>query len=111
MIILDFHINYFLLFVVLSFILLLKFIYDYKHLNLANNSKIHEAILSRNHSPCFVIQMNWQKLYFSSQMHALQEETCNLSKKSFRNYSALVCLTVLGVAVDMSKNVSSEVVI
>ena len=44
-------------------------------------------------------------------MHALQEETCNLSKKSFRNYSALVCLTVLGVAVDMSKNVSSEVVI
>ena len=78
MIILDFHINYFLLFVVLSFILLLKFIYDYKHLNVANNSKIYDANFSRNRSPCFVIQMNLQKLYFSSQMNTLQEARRNV---------------------------------
>ena len=75
----------------------------FHYLNVANNWKIHEAIFSQNHSPCFVIQMNLQKLYFSPQMHALQEETCNLSKKSFRNYSALVSFTVLGVAVNMLK--------
>ena len=82
MIILDFPINYFFLFVVLSFILLFKFIYDQKHvfhyLNVVNNWKIHEAIFSRNHSPCFVIQMNLQKLYFSSQMHTLQEARRNV---------------------------------
>ena len=57
-------------FVALPFTLLLEFIYlDLKHvfhyLNVANKWKIYEPISSRNHSPCFSIQKNLQKLYFS----------------------------------------------
>ena len=44
-------------------------------------------------------------------MHGLQEKTCNSSKRSFKNYCALVCLTVLSAAVNVLKSVSPKVVI
>ena len=59
MIILDFYINFFLLFVTLFFILLLKFMHlllkhVFHYLNVAKKCKIHETISSRNHSSCIL---------------------------------------------------------